>query len=117
MSLYSEYYLFHHGVKGMKWGVRKEQRTESTSKTRRLLKPYTPEKKAQIKANRNFNLALATASSLAVGTGYALQATRGRSVASEVLKGAGKGLAISTISTVAIEQGRLIVDQQLRGDE
>lgn len=29
MSLYSEYYLAHYGVKGMKWGVRKAEKARS----------------------------------------------------------------------------------------
>lgn len=114
MSLYCEYYLSHHGVKGMKWGVSKDRHTSTPSVTSRLREPYSSKKRAAIKANRDFNIGLATASSLALGTGYAMQVTRGRSVVSEVLKGAGKGLAASSLSTVAIEQARLTIDKKYR---
>lgn len=38
MSLYSEYYLSHHGVKGMKWGVRKDRKkTGRNSDSREII--------------------------------------------------------------------------------
>jgi hypothetical protein len=103
VSTYSEYYLEHHGIKGMKWGVRKEKR-----------KGYTPEEKARIRRTRNANLILAGLSGLAVGAGFAMQATKGRSYVSEALKGGGIGLGMAGISNASVEQGKLITNKLFR---
>lgn len=103
MSLYSEYYLEHHGIKGMKWGVRKEKR-----------EGYTPEEKTRIRRTRNANLILAGVSGLAVGAGFALQVTKGRSYVSEALKGGGIGLGMAGISNAGVEQGKLIANKLFR---
>lgn len=103
MSTYSEYYLAHHGIKGMKWGVRKAKR-----------KGYTPEEKARIRSNRDTNLILTGLGGLAVGAGFAMQAIKGRSFVSEALKGGGIGLGMAGISNASVEQGKLIINKLFR---
>lgn len=59
MSMYSEYYLSHHGVKGMKWGIRKDRKSTGQNSANRELMVAKTKTGEQLVVSKNPTPALA----------------------------------------------------------
>lgn len=82
--MYSDYELYHHGVKGMKWGVRKEYKSavkNADKPTKRMLK-------AQYKNDVAKNISLMKAS----GKDYAKNTSVGKKIAQSLILGIVPGI-------------------------
>lgn len=104
MSLQKEYesYLMHHGVKGQRWGVRKEQRAVSKSRRKALKRVKTMSTKELndriSRLEKEKRLRELTESEVSKGRAFIknLLAESGRQIAKDALVGIGK-YALSSI--------------------
>lgn len=96
----NDMYLAHHGVKGMKWGVRKQKRVENQAARAHFKSERAKDYRSAQKANRKKSLKEATLSSTEVKQGrYRVARARNikrnaASVALGALTGAGAAAAV-----------------------
>lgn len=110
MNAYSGQYIQHHGVKGMRWGVRKEKKKSGHQAS----KPYSPQQRANLKRRRNQSLAQATIGSLMLTAGATSTLVRGRTFVGDIARGTGGVLLISGLTSAVVQQGRMRADSMLR---
>ena len=120
----AEHCLAHHGVKGMRWGVRRYENEDGTltpagkrrydKVKKKHGKVYTAKQVSNLKKVRNSNFAAAAVGSIMLGTGAYFRVTKGRSAANDVLRAVGGGMTIGGLAGGIVQQGRLRADNILR---